>query len=120
MTTHLSIGRTLLAADAAERGLDMRGLTVDQIAAWLSTHRRSHLETAERAIRHHGLLEIDFPDFLARMRCAVVEAGMLHAEEPGERDDWFRVGAALEELVSVLDTAQTAAAAREARRREAA
>ena len=24
------------------------------------------------------------------------EAGMLHAEEPGERDDWFRVGAALE------------------------
>ena len=118
MTTHLSIGRTLLAADAAERGLDMRGLTVDQIAAWLSTHRRSHLETAERAIRHHGLLEIDYPDFLARMRCAQVEAGMLHQEEPGECEDWFRVEQALETLVDALDTAQTAAAER--RREKAA
>ena len=108
---HIEIGRTLLAADTAELFINASGL---------GEHRRQHREAAEAAIRHHGLLEIDFPDFLARMRCAVVEAGMLHAEEPGECDDWFRVGAALEELVSVLDAAQSAAAAREARRREAA
>ena len=111
MTTRTIIGRTLLAADIAERRI---------VADDLAEHRRQHREVAEAAIRHHGLLEIDFPDFLARLRCAQVEAGMLHQEEPGECADWFRVEQALETLVDALDTAQTAAAEREARRREAA
>ena len=113
-TRHITIGRDLLAADAAERRVDMRNLTDVQLADWLAAHRRFHREAAEHQIAHHGLLEIDYPEFLARMRCAQVEAGMLHAEEPGG-DDWFRVQAALEELVSALDHAISADAARRAR-----
>lgn len=113
-TRHITIGRDLLAADAAERRVDMRNLTDAQLADWLAAHRRFHREAAEHQIAHHGLLEIDYPEFLARMRCAQVEAGMLHAEEPGG-DDWFKVQAALEELVSALDHAISAAAARRAR-----
>ena len=113
---HITIGRDLLAADAAERRVDMRNLTDAQLADWLAAHRRFHREAAERLIAHHGLLEIDYPEFLARMRCAQVEAGMLHAEEPGGGDDWFKVQARIEELVSALDHAISADAARRVER----
>ena len=116
---HLTIGRDLLAADAAENRVDMRNLTDAQLADWLQAHRRFHCEAAEHRIRYHGLLEIDLPDFLDRMRCAQVEAGMLHAEEPGECDDWHRVETAIEDLVSALDQAHAADTRRRVEREKA-
>lgn len=106
----IELGHELLAADAAgnriRQDCHRHRIADDMTARAVAAHDRLHTRRAEEKIEHEALFGLLDSEFLALLRFALVEAGMRHAEEQG--DEWFRVGARAEELVSALDHALTA------------
>jgi hypothetical protein len=123
-TTHrrrVELGRMGLASDAAERRIHAdccrHGIALDMTARATQAHRRLHSNRARERIEHDALFGLlDDSEFLPLLRFAYDEAGLRHGEEPGGCDDWFKVAEAIEELVSALDDALAADAARDAGR----
>ena len=118
-TTHrrrVELGRMGLASDAAAQNIARdcaRHRTApDMTARAVQARHNLHRATARERIAHDALLGLLDGEFLALCRYAYDEASVRHEEEQGAA--WFKVGSALEDLISALDHALAKDAARRA------